>query len=393
MVWRILRSERLKTVFLAGAILATMAGLLRWPEEALDAARKGLELCGNVLLPSLFPFFVLAQLVVELGLAQRLGRAMEPVMRPLFRVPGCGAAAVALGAVGGYPVGAKTAIALYRQGRCSKTEAQRLLAFCNNSGPAFILGAVGAGIFESGRVGLMLYLCHILASLAVGLLFRFYGGEETAAEEGGRGEDAPKKFAAAFPSAVTGAMASVLNISAFVLFFTVFTRLLDLWGIPKALAAPLNKVLAPLMDLMGLPTSAVEELLVGLLEMTGGIRGLTGGSLPARAVLAAFMLGWAGLSVHAQVLSFLADSDLSPRTYFLGKFLHGGFSAALVYLASRFFPLEAPVSAFLAQQAARLARADFSATLRVCAATACGIFLIFFFFAFWTGKRRETMLK
>ena len=84
--------------------------------------------------------------MVELGLSRCLGRLLHPIMAPLFRVNGSCAAALALGFVGGYPVGARTAIQLYQQGQCSKTEAQRLLAFCNNSGPAFILGAVGAGV-------------------------------------------------------------------------------------------------------------------------------------------------------------------------------------------------------------------------------------------------------
>ena len=130
-----------------------------------------------MIVPSLFPFFILSTLVVDLGLAAQLGRAMEKIMRPLFRVDGSCAAAVALGFIGGYPVGARTALQLYQQGQCSKTEAERLLAFCNNSGPAFILGVVGAGIFGDGRVGFLLYLTHALASLMVGLLFRFHGKE------------------------------------------------------------------------------------------------------------------------------------------------------------------------------------------------------------------------
>ena len=89
--------------------------------------------------PLLFPFFVLSSLVVELGLSRYLGKLFQPVMAPLFRVNGACTSAVALGFVGGYPVGARTAIALYQSGQCSKTEAERLLAFCNNAGPALSL--------------------------------------------------------------------------------------------------------------------------------------------------------------------------------------------------------------------------------------------------------------
>ena len=84
-------------------------------------------------------------------------------MYPLFRVNGSCSAAFALGIIGGYPVGAKTAISLYEKQYCTKAEAERMLSFCNNSGPAFILGVVGAGVFSSGTIGMMLYCMHAVS--------------------------------------------------------------------------------------------------------------------------------------------------------------------------------------------------------------------------------------
>ena len=170
---RLLSRQRYRDILLGLGLLLAAGALVLWPSQAMEAARTGLALCGNVIIPSLFPFFVLSSLVVELGMSRYLGRLLQPVMAPLFRVNGSCAAALALGVVGGYPVGARTAISLYQNGQCSRTEAERLLAFCNNCGPAFILGVVGTGIFGSGRAGLLLYLGHIAASLLVGLLFRF----------------------------------------------------------------------------------------------------------------------------------------------------------------------------------------------------------------------------
>ena len=147
----LLRKKGVRDGLLGLTLLICAAALVAAPKEAIAGAKDGLALCFNVIVPSLFPFFVLSSLVVDLGLAAYLGRAMEGLMRPLFRVSGSCAAAVALGFIGGYPVGARTALQLYQQGLCSKTEAERLLAFCNNSGPAFILGVVGAGVFGDGR--------------------------------------------------------------------------------------------------------------------------------------------------------------------------------------------------------------------------------------------------
>ena len=94
--------------------------------------------------------------------------------------------------------------------------------------------------------------------------------------------------------------------------------------------------------------------------------------------MAAFLLGWAGLSVHCQVLSFLGDSGLSPRTYLAGKLLHGGLSALFVAGLTRLIPLEAPVSDYLAQQVADIASAEFSTTLVLSVVSAWLVFLLFF---------------
>ena len=88
------------------SVLICIVGLTLEPGFASQAARDGIKLCLDVIVPSLFPFFVLSTLTVELGLARYLGKVLEKVMRPLFRLNGACSAAVVLGFVGGYPVGA-----------------------------------------------------------------------------------------------------------------------------------------------------------------------------------------------------------------------------------------------------------------------------------------------
>jgi len=356
-VFRVLKEKWLRDLLLAGAFLVVTAALVAAPGEAIAGAREGLALCGNVIVPSLFPFFVLASLVVDLGLASYLGRLFEPVMRPLFRVSGACAAAVAMGFIGGYPVGARTALQLYQQGMCTKTEAERLLSFCNNSGPAFILGVVGAGVFGSGRVGLLLYLTHAAASLLVGLLFRFYGGkEERRRERRGQTTFETVRASAAFTGAVGKALQSTLNICAFVVFFAVVLRLLSAYGVLSALAGVLS--------VFGVGEEWARRLVAGLLELSSGVSSLTGAGASGVS-MAAFMLGWAGLSVHCQVLSFIGDSGLSVRTYLAGKLCHGLLAAALTGAVTRLFPLAEPVSAYLAEQAESIAELDFSSALTI----------------------------
>lgn len=357
-----------------GLLCATLA-LMFWPQEAMEAAREGLRLCYNVILPSLFPFFVLSALVVDLGLAGYIGRALDGIMRPLFNVPGACASAFALGFVGGYPVGARTALSLYQKGMCTKTEAERLLAFCNNSGPAFILGVVGAGVFASSKVGLLLYLAHAAASVCVGFLFRFYKREGKRRERRASPTFEAERITVAFTGAIKNSFLSTLNICAFVVFFTVVIKLLFLSGLLPGLAGVLGALLSPL----GFSTQWAERLLTGLIELTSGVWTLTGaGTMSGKLSMAAFLLGWAGLSVHCQVLSFIGGSGLSVKTYIGGKLLHGGLSALFIGLLLRFFPLEEPVAAYLAEQVEGIAGVDFSSALTISLAAAWTMWLLFF---------------
>lgn len=380
----LLAKQRYRDTFLGLSLLLASSTLILWPQQAMEAAKAGLTLCGNVIIPSLFPFFVLSSLVIELGMSRYLGRLLQPVMFPLFRVNGSCATALALGIIGGYPIGARTAIKLYQSGQCSRTEAERLLAFCNNCGPAFILGVVGTGIFGSGRAGLLLYLGHIIASVLVGIIFRFYSsGQDTVQNRQISVQFQAASFPAAFTHSITGALQSTLNICAFILLFTVIIQMLTFSGCLTWLATFLSSLFRPL----GLSQIWAERLLTGILEMSAGVSSLTSGTLSGRISMAAFILGWAGISVHCQVIAFLGDSGLSLRTYLVGKGLHGILSAALIPLLLRLFPLEYPVSVYLTQQTEAIACLDFHTALSISAVAAWGMWLAFLALAVYMLKK------
>lgn len=366
-----------------------LGGLLVWfladAGAVRDSVAEALALCARSVVPSLFPFLVASSALLALGFGELAAPWLAGLMEPLFRVPGAGSAALVLGLVGGYPIGAKTAADLYRENLVSREEAERLLAFCNNSGPAFILGVVGAGVFGSSKVGLLLYLAHGLASVCIGIVFRFYkaGG----ARKGDR-RAAPQFHAERFTTAFTGSIKnsffSTLNICAFVVFFTVVIKLLFLSGVLPGVAKALGVLLSPL----GFSEEWAERLLTGFLEISSGVWTLSGsGALAGRLSMAAFMLGWAGVSVHCQVLSFIGGSGLSVRTYILGKLMHGGLSALFVAGLFRFFSFEEPVSSYLAEQVASIASLDFHTALTISTVSAWVVWLLFFMAA-WAAIRR-----
>jgi len=319
-----------------------MAGLLFFPRECAAAASDSIGVCLSVVIPTLFPFFVFSAFAVESGLSYFLGRAMAPAMR-LFRVGGAAGSAFVLGLVSGFPVGAKTAISLYESGQCTKTESERLLSFCNNTGPAFILGSVGIGIFNSQSAGLLLYGAQVAASVLTGVLF----GLLWRGESGSKRAPKPAKSAnvpllRCFLSAVRSGGVSVFNICVFVVFFSVAIKLLFVSGAIPAAASALGRLLAPI----GLERALLERLFTGFFEVVSGVRSAGEGGMGAgNLALTGAILGWAGLSVHCQVLSFLSGSGLSARPYLIGKLLQSALAALFTYLLALAAPLgiESPV--------------------------------------------------
>lgn len=280
--------------------LAEAGEIRRWAGEAL-------ALCGRSVVPSLFPFLVLSTLLVSLGFGELAAPYLAGLMTPLFRLPGCASAAVLLGLAGGYPVGAQTAARLYREGSLTRGEAMRLLAFCNNSNPVFLISVLGAGVFGSVRTGVWLWLIHILSALLAGLAFRGCG-------EGGTPQSVTREppfqrrtsFAAALVEAVREGASSMVTVCAFVIFFYVLA--------------------SPLASLGG----RLGPLLVGLTELFS----LTP-LLPADGfglVLAAGCAGWGGLSVLCQTAAVLEGTGLGLGTCVMGKALQGVLSAGLAFV-------------------------------------------------------------
>jgi len=298
-----------KHLSLGGTALLFIA-LVCFSSRAAEGARQGLSLCGNTLAPSLFPFFVLSNLLSALGLPDLLGQKLEPLARRMFRVSGCGAQAFFLGISGGYPLGASVTADLRRNGQISRGEAQRLLAFCNNSGPAFILGAAG-GVFASPKAGLLLYGAHVLAALCTGLLFR---GKDTGGDEPPRPPAEPLSFGAAFPAAVTKALSSTIAVCGYVI---LFSALLNLFVLPDSFS-PLARA-----------------MLSGFLELGSGIAAFRGlPPTPLHLACAAFLLGWGGVSVHLQTLGVIADTDITCAQHLPGRALCGILAGIITYLGA-----------------------------------------------------------
>ena len=225
-----------------------------------------------------------------------------------------------LGLLSGYPVGAAAARRLYEEGGCNREQAGRLVALCNNSGPAFVVGVVGAALWGSAKTGWLLYLCHVAGALVSGMVMAVGAplpGRRCRREV----RELPTLGAALIP-AVRNSALTCLYIAAFIVFFGVVTALLPVGQGP------------------------VGVLASGLLEMTGGVTRARALALAPqqRLALQSFLIGTAGLSVLCQVGGVLEGSGIPLGPYVSGKLLSGAVSLLLTLTVAPLFPQYTAVS-------------------------------------------------
>lgn len=293
------------------------------PERSVHFAKEGLSLCTEIIVPSLFPFFVCSCLLVYSGFCEVLARVLSPVMIPLFNINPTGSAAFVLGLISGYPQGAVTTGQLYDGGYLTKSEAERLLAFCNNSGPLFILGTVGISMYHNQKIGIILYAAHILGAITTGILFRFYKSKNYISPVTKINTNS-KSLSVIFSTAIADSLKNILMVCGAVLFCSVISNLF--------------------LDILCL-NAECEAAIASFLEFVSGLQQISylDIGLCRKLLLSAAVCAFAGISVHLQVMGVISTRGLSLKPYIIGKVFHAVFSVVFTYILLKLFPVSQTV--------------------------------------------------
>lgn len=317
--------------FSTAFIIYILIGLLLKPQLCIASATEGIRICLEVVVPSLFPFFVCSKMLIKNGFAERAGKAFGFLMRPVFNVPGCGAFALVTGLLSGCPAGAGTVVDLYEKNMCTKAEAERMLCFCNNSGPLFIIGSVAVGMLGFGEIGVTLYVSHIISALVVGVVMSNYKRKEIVKKLCGY---VGSKNIDVVGQSMKESVYLTGYVCGFVIFFAVVTGIIKESGIINAVAGR-----TPCAD-------AVEGLLLGMVEMTNGIAHLANGKLTVSVLCAiSFVVGFGGLSVVLQVYGIVKKHNFSMPIFCMAKLLQGIVSVFVTFLIVNCRSLTLPVFA------------------------------------------------
>lgn len=323
--------------------------MLQYPAVSIQAAQNSIELFLFTVLPALFPFFLVSDMLTALKVPENLSRLFQPMMKLMFRTSGHGAYIFLMSIFSGYPTGVKITAELVKKRVLSVSDGQRILCFASTSGPLFIIGVAGTALLGSPNIGYLLFGIHIAGALLNGLLWSLLlpgkpaqaGFSSVSAKSPGdllmkrtklhsdissTGASVPPPAALA-ADAILHSFEACSMIGGFVLLFGVMLPLLDCIDFFTKFSLILHQLL-----FLPVPLSTmIATLFKASLELTNGTALLSQLSSPMeiRLVLLSFLIAFSGFSILGQASSLIIRTDLNQSIYFLSKLTHGLLSALL----------------------------------------------------------------
>ena len=311
-------SNYLLTIFI---ILFTI-GLILFSDSNIKTVQNSLDLFLNAIFPSLFPFLIVTRLISYTFIISVISSKFGGIVKKLFHLPEIAAYPFIIGLISGYPVGAKIVSELRSQKKINSTEGNILLVITNNSGPLFIIGSIGCSIFMNFKIGLTLFFINLSSCILTGIILGHFNLKRFRVAELDNYKYLDfSSVGSIISDSIKSSFFTLSNVCGFIILFSLIISMIEHTHILQILLFQ-NKML--------------ESLCVGSLEITSGIKQISTllSSIQIKLVCTSFLLGFGGISVVFQVWSTISNSDLSIKSYIMGKLLNGTISASIMLIIS-----------------------------------------------------------
>ncbi len=323
--------------------------LLAYPKAASKGVTDGINICLETVIPSLFPFLLLSGIAYDCGIFDLITRRCEKITTLLFALPSVALPIIIMSFLGGFPVGALLTEKAYERGRLSRLQAERMMLFCVNPGPAFVVSTVGYSMIGSEEAGLILYAGITAASLIIGVLSRFLAENDTAALYVGDQCKPTLKPDFILSETVSSCTKNMLNICVWVIIFSCMEELTEIIVTNKN-ALIFLKMIAEVTN--------------------GAIAASEHFSLPVIAAVISF----AGLCVHLQIMPCLTKIKLRYKYFLCVRILTASLSCVLTLLLLELFPQYTQVVSMGVKPEAAAVKSSFPTCVWLM--LMCGLFVI-----------------
>lgn len=278
-------------------------------DELSEYVKEALLLSVKIIIPSVFPFLILTDLISRYIHLESLRHA-RGAFEKIFKINGSALSVFVCGLLCGFPVGAKLALSCYENGKISKDECERLMAFSNNASPGYVICAVGLGMRGSVSDGIILYSAMVISSVITGFLFGLKQKYST-------NTDLISWQKYSFVNSVKDAAGICLNMTAFITAFGILSGILELFITGDV-------ILAFLLSLFEIGNATLH------------ISDLCNFSADITLAISSFAISFSGLCVFCQTFSLVDPKHkISAKRYLTIKLVQGVI-AMLVTLALNF---------------------------------------------------------
>lgn len=303
-------------------------------ENCIDAALIGVNLVVKTIIPTIFPFSVICNLLISYDGVGLYSKILGPILCKPLKLSKSSSFPIVASFLSGYPLGCKYCCDLYSLGYINRSEFERLLNIASNASPMFIIGSIGATMLGDIRLGFILLIGNYLSSIIVGILTINNSKTSLALKE------LPKNninvnFGSALKSALDNGINTTLQVGAFVVLFSIIISIIKN-------NTYISIVFYNIEEFLNLPKYSIYGLFLGSVEFTNGCKLITTLplTLPFKLAIISFICSFSGLSVIAQISSFVYKYDISIAKYSFIKFIQGVISFSITFIISSVFSLK-----------------------------------------------------
>ncbi len=285
--------------------------MFKMPQTVGNGVKNGLEICVYTIIPSLFPFLILSTYIVRSEMFSPFFRFFSPVSRTFFRQPECTVPVILMSFIGGFPIGAKMTSSLLESGKITKNQAQRLLLFCFNGGPAFTITAVGINMLGSVKAGVIIYVSVCLSSLILGFISALFDDKKKV-EKTLFKED--KMTSLVLSASVTDSVNTIFSMCAWIVLFSALTECINTLNLSHGVLLFTNSV-----------TEVTKGCTVACNEL----------SIPVISAI----IGFGGFCIHCQIYGFISQSGLKYTRFLVVRIINSALSAVICFVLLLKFPV------------------------------------------------------
>lgn len=307
-----------KKLILIMIVCILLGAIIINPAIYITSCLNGIIVWATVVLPALLPFMFFTKTLTELGVAEILATKFK-LFPKIFKVPSVAVYVFVLSILSGYPVGAKIVADLYESGNITKEEAYKITTFTSNSGPMFILGSVGIGMFANKKLGIIILISHILGALINGLIYRNH--KEKNLE---KNKKIIVKNNLSLGELMWNTVNSVLIIGGFIALFFVIIEILNNLHI----FSPISNIFSSIFNCN---SNIFNAIFNGIFEITRGCLDISKLGLNEffSGLLCTFIISFGGLATAMQAFVFLKKFDMRFSFFIKQKITHAIFASII----------------------------------------------------------------